>query len=114
MTTGRLTPRLQYLGAGMLVLAACTWPLGAQAHDDQASAIASHDHISATRNNHQTSEFVRLVREATRRFQDPIAAIGEKYFPQFGCVSGSHEGAMGLHFVNDELVGNPAVQIAHP
>lgn len=114
MTIGRLTPRLDYLGACALVLVTGAWPLGAQAHDDQRHGIASHDHASIAKHNSKTSAFVRLVRDATRRFQDPAAAMDEGYLPQFGCVSGSHEGAMGVHFVNGGLIQNPALDPAHP
>jgi hypothetical protein len=112
MTTGRSTPRLEYLSACALVAVAFAWPLGASAHDDHTAAAQHHESIA--KHNSQTSDFVRRVREATRRFQDPGQALQEGYLPQFGCVSGSHEGAMGVHFVNDELVGNPALLVAQP
>src|SRR5581483_375582 len=50
----------------------------------------------------------------TRRFQDPNVALNEGYVPTFGCVSGSSEGAMGVHFVNMAKVGNPGLEIADP
>ena len=40
---------------------------------------------------------VKVVREATERFQDVAVAEAEGYALQFGCVSGSDSGAMGLH-----------------
>ena len=35
-----------------------------------------------------SSEFVKLVREATERFRDPAVADGEGYKLMFGCVTG--------------------------
>jgi hypothetical protein len=45
-----------------------------------------------------------VVREATQRFKDVAVAETEKYALMFGCVTGPDAGAMGLHFVNMELV----------
>lgn len=112
MTIGRFTPRLAYVGACALAAALAAWPLGARAQENQVGG--SHDHLSNTKHNKQTSEFVKQVREATKRFQNPIVAVGEGYLPQFGCVSGSHEGAMGVHFVNGALVEDPKLEIDKP
>ena len=48
----------------------------------------------------------QLVRESTERFRDVSVAENEGYGLLFGCVSGSDYGAMGLHFVNMNLVGD--------
>lgn len=57
---------------------------------------------------------VKIVREATRRYRDVGQAVADGYQLQFGCVTGSHEGAMGLHYVNFDLVGDPAIDAARP
>ena len=44
--------------------------------------------------------FVKIVRDVTERYRDVNVALAEGFIPQFGCVSGSHEGAMGVHLVN--------------
>jgi hypothetical protein len=49
-----------------------------------------------------SSRLVELVREATAIFRDVNQATG--YAPFGGCVSGPEEGAMGVHFVNEELL----------
>jgi hypothetical protein len=36
------------------------------------------------------------------------------YALQFGCVSGDSAGAMGLHFVNGELVNSGVIDARHP
>ena len=44
----------------------------------------------------QSNALVAVVREATARFRDVSVAQGEGHALQFGCVSGSDAGAMGL------------------
>ena len=62
----------------------------------------------------QTGELVRIVREATERFKDVEVAKKEGYGLLFGCVSGDASGAMGLHFVNLALVGDPTLDPTRP
>jgi hypothetical protein len=59
-------------------------------------------------------ELVRVVRESTRRFRDVNQAIAEGYQLMFGCVSGPDDGAMGLHYVNMDLVMDPALDPRKP
>ena len=97
--------RLRSSVLGVLVLAS-TWPSPVLAqHDDHTSAVAT---------KNQSSELVRIVREATERFKDPAVADAEGYKLAFGCVSGPDSGAMGMHFVNMTLVGDPALDPRHP
>ena len=49
---------------------------------------------------------VREVRQATRDFFDPNAAMAAGYGTAGSCVSGRKRGAMGLHFPNGTLVGD--------
>jgi hypothetical protein len=82
---------------------------------DGHARMAAQEHQRATPgNNARTSAFVNAVREATRRFQDSSVALAEDYVPQFGCVTGSSEGAMGVHFVNGALVGDGELDVARP
>ena len=70
-------------------------------------------HVRASRaSNH--SGLVQVVREATARFHDVEVAKSEGYGLLFGCVSGGDIGAMGLHFVNLALVGDPALDPTRP
>jgi len=59
-------------------------------------------------------ELIKMVRQATERFKDVNLAQKEGYHLEFGCVSGDDFGAMGLHYVNDALVGSGAVDPMHP
>jgi hypothetical protein len=76
---------------------------------------AMHEHHAAPSHAMQTNNaLVRVVRNATRKYRDVSQAIADGYQLQFGCVTGSHEGAMGLHYVNSDLVGDPTLDAARP
>ena len=83
----------------------------------RALAQEAHSHPTTTQNEqtrNQQSALLKSVREATERFQDVRVAENEGYRLEFGCVSGDDSGAMGLHYVNDTLVGNGIVDVNHP
>jgi len=90
------------LGALVLV---CLW---------SSPLLGQHDHTNAIGATTRSSELVRIVREATERFKDPSVADGEGYKLAFGCVSGPDFGAMGLHFVNMNLVDDPSLDPRRP
>jgi len=54
------------------------------------------------------------VRRATAGFQDAASATAAGYAPFLGCVSGPAEGAMGIHFVNGDLVNDGELDAQHP
>ncbi len=60
-----------------------------------------------------TATLVRTVQDATRGFQD-ARDVPDGYAPVLGCVSGPEMGAMGVHYVNGALVGDGALDAAHP
>jgi len=62
----------------------------------------------------RASALIKVVRESTERFQDVSVAQAEGYVLQFGCVSGSDSGAMGLHFVNGDLVNAGVIDATRP
>lgn len=61
-----------------------------------------------------TTGLVDEVRRATERFKDPAAATAAGYAPFLGCVSGPQEGAMGIHYVNGDLVGDGQLDPQRP
>jgi hypothetical protein len=61
-----------------------------------------------------TSALVDIVRQSTERFRDVSVAMAEGYGLQFGCVSGSEAGAMGMHFVNFPLVVDGDIDATRP
>jgi hypothetical protein len=73
--------------------------------------------LSAQDNGHQghsPSQLVEDVRNATRVYIDVNNAGPAGYGPAFGCVSGPDHGAMGIHYVNGDLVGDGKLDVARP
>jgi hypothetical protein len=105
MKMGRFGKALGYLWIAILVL------IGA----GSSRALAqNHMHLSTSGQDDQANALINTVREATARFQNISAAEAAGYFLQFGCVSGSDSGAMGMHFVNDALVGDGQLDPTRP
>jgi hypothetical protein len=69
-----------------------------------------HSHMAAA----QSESLLKIVRASTERFQDVNVAIAEGYALQFGCVSGSDSGAMGLHYVNSAIVNSGVLDATRP
>ena len=100
----------QHAVAGVLVLLSlASSPVRAQSDHTHAATAHARPHQQA-----QTSALVQVVRDATARFHDVAVAEHEGYFLQFGCVSGSEYGAMGMHFVNMPLVMDGALDASRP
>ncbi len=53
------------------------------------------------------------VRSANDRFKDVAVAVKEGYGP-IPCASGADGGAMGVHYVNGDLIKDDAVEIGKP
>jgi hypothetical protein len=113
MSFKRMTMQVQYF-----VLAALLSVTGGAS---PAAAQDSHSHATTSEHSDMTpdqkkklGELIEVVREATERFQDVRAAEAEGYALQFGCVSGSDFGAMGLHFVNGPLVADGELDATRP
>jgi len=83
----------------------------------RAVAQEVHSHTTTTQeepSRDQQSALLRSVRRATERFKDVRVAENDGYRLEFGCVSGDDFGAMGLHYVNDALVGEGIVDVNRP
>jgi len=104
MKTDQLTKRCGYALAGALVILGC-WHTRALAHDD---------HGPAQQDLKNKASLVRIIRESTERFHDVRVAQAEGYALNFGCVSGSDAGAMGLHFVNGALLNQGVLDPTRP
>ena len=106
MKIRRLTAGLLYSVVGALVLTT-----GA------SSRLLAHDHDggpSTEKQKKQINALVQVVREATERYKDVSAAERDGYFLRFGCVSGGDTGAMGLHYVNIDLVTDGVLDATRP
>ena len=81
-----------------------------------ALAQDNHSHMESMKRDQSSnaSAFLKIVRDATERFKDVSVARAEGYVLQFGCVSGSDSGAMGLHYVNGELVNKGILDPTRP
>jgi len=84
----------------------------------RAMAQDSHEHKTAPKQNAIAlglqDGLIKVVRDATARYADVNVAKAEGYALQFGCVSGSDEGAMGLHYVNGNLVNAGVLDPTRP
>jgi len=105
----RFTAGIRYSMLAVAVLAAGASYVAAQ---------DGHSHMQMDGGDRGQSEsasaFLKLVRESTTRFKDVNVAIAEGYVLQFGCVSGSDSGAMGLHYVNGDLVNKGILDPTRP
>lgn len=82
-----------------------------------AASAASAEPGWSQHTSHDTDSsaaLVERVREATRLFQDVRHALLAGYKPFLGCVSGAQEGAMGVHYVNSELVADGELDVNRP
>src|SRR5215470_17434892 len=57
---------------------------------------------------------IKIVREYTERFKDVRVAEHEEYALMFGCVTGPDAGAMGLHYVNGQILSTNALDPTKP
>ena len=106
MNGRRFARRLIGSVLGAVALAGvCTMPV---------SAEGDHAHMATLAPQTKNNALVKAVREATERFKDVSVAQNEGYQLQFGCVSGPDAGAMGLHYINGGLVGDPEIDVAKP
>jgi hypothetical protein len=112
MTIRQLTTQLKY---SMVALALTSvGPLTALAQDSHSHTLAAPSNQLTPDQKARSSALLRIVREATERFQNVEVAESEGYELQFGCVSGDSAGAMGLHYVNGSLVSKGVVDAVHP
>jgi hypothetical protein len=100
MKIRRFAMQFRYSIVALVLVSVCS--MRALAQDDHLHTMAQQNHETTTE---QQSVLLKLVREATARFKDVSEAERAHYALLFGCVSGPDEGAMGLHFVNMDLLG---------
>src|SRR5690242_9030143 len=85
----------------MVALMAASLGVTAGMAQDGATMMAQH-HQAATGDAANT--LIRVVRDATEQYKDVHAAMAAGYALNFGCVTGEDDGAMGLHYINGDLV----------
>jgi hypothetical protein len=110
MQLAKIVARLAF-AAIVAVIVATVWQPRALAQD--AHSMAQHQAVAA-QDSEGMNALVKIVRESTERFRDVSVAEREGYRLQFGCVSGPDYGAMGLHYVNGDFVGDDVLDPTHP
>ena len=108
-TVGRFTTRFQYAMIALVVMSIFPWRALAQ---DHSHAQTSQQQTPDQKN--RSSALLKIVRDATERFKDVRVAESEGYALQFGCVSGPDQGAMGLHYVNGDIVNSGVLDATRP
>src|SRR5436190_6707522 len=110
MNTSTVTRFTTAIRHSMLALAI----LGAGA--SHCLAQDGHAHMDAMKSDRSANAgaLIKVVRDSTERFKDVSVAMAEGYALQFGCVSGSDSGAMGLHYVNGNLVNSGVLDATRP
>lgn len=93
-----LGSRLSLLSIAFLAFSSLAWAQHAMEPDGQE-------------NQGDQDKLVQIVRNATQQYQDVNNA--KDYTPVLGCVSGSDHGAMGIHYLNPNLLNGP-IDPTHP
>ncbi len=112
MTVRQFATQFQYSMIALVLINVC--PSRGLAQD-------SHSHMQAAAQQEMTPEeqsgadtLLKVVRQATERFKDVAVAKAEGYALQFGCVTGDDAGAMGLHYINGDLVNSGVLDPTRP
>jgi hypothetical protein len=86
----------------------------ALAQDGHSHSAEGQAHVLTQEQQNNAGALIKIVRQATERYKDVKVAEAEGYALQFGCVTGSDAGAMGLHYVNGNLVAGGVLDPARP
>ena len=108
MKIAQLTKQLQHSMLAFVLVGLCPAGLLAQSR---------HSHATAAQNQQLTAaqgELLKVIRESTAKYKDVSVAEADGYALLFGCVSGPDSGAMGLHYVNLNLVGSGVIDATRP
>src|SRR5437016_13511559 len=106
MRIGRLAKQFQH--SMMVFVLVGIYPAGLLAQ-------SGHSHVTPARAQQLTpaqGALLKIVRESTDRFKDVSVAEAEDYHLAFGCVTGPDAGAMGLHFVNMNMVAKVPLTVS--
>src|SRR3954466_3211124 len=101
---------MKYMRFVVFALSALVAPLmafGAATYEAEQSPHASHQ-------GQAPQGLVEEVRRVTEPFHDGQAAKDAGYGEFLGCVSGSQEGAMGIHYVNGGFVADNEIVLDQP
>ncbi len=108
MKVRQFLARAPYYIVALTLLGVCS--SSASARDENSHS----QHEMTPEQQKKAGALLRIVREATARFKDVSVAEAEGYALQFGCVSGPDSGAMGLHYVNGDILNRGELDPYHP
>src|SRR5262249_35187877 len=103
--TRQFTAKLRYSTAAFALAAVCGSPI---------LPPEPHPHAALADDQNAANTLLSVVRTATAKYKDVAVAQRDGYALQFGCVTGSDAGAMGLHYVNSNLVNSGVLDPMHP
>ncbi len=112
MKIGRYAKLFQY--SVLAVALMNVYPAGAFAQDGHSHTITPQQRLMTQDEPNDPAGLIQVVRDATQRFKNVAVAEAEGYALQFGCVSGDSGGAMGLHYVNGNLVAGGVLDATRP
>jgi len=112
MKSGRFATQLQYSALALVLMNVC--PSHAVAQEGHSHGPMPQQRVMTLDEPDDANNLLAIVRQATERFKNVAVAEAEGYTLQFGCVSGSDSGAMGLHYVNGDLVNSGVLDANHP
>src|SRR5580700_3183248 len=108
----QLVKRPQALAISLVLLSVCS--LCVLAQDGHQHDITTQRQGQGNDPSNSANALIKIVRQSTERFKDVSVAEAEGYALQFGCVSGPDSGAMGLHYVNGDLVNSGVLDPTRP
>jgi hypothetical protein len=98
----------------LLFVVATMFGSGSRLISAEATPIPTPTAEAASPQTQPAGSFADLVRQNTNQFQNLQAATDAGYALFPGCVSDSGGGAMGIHYVNGDLVGDGKIDAKHP
>ncbi len=104
--------RFQYVVIALGLMSVGSWSALAQGGHSH-TLTPQHNQITPDQANN-AGALIQIVRDSTARFKDVTVAEAEGYALQFGCVSGDDFGAMGLHYINGDLVSKGVLDATRP
>ncbi len=106
---GGLIRMFRFLISAFLFGMICAYALGQEEHSHPATQMQSIEQKQS-----DAGTLIKIVRESTERFKDVRVAEREGYALMFGCVTGPDVGAMGLHYVNGNILATNELDPARP
>jgi len=107
----RFATQFQY---SVIALGLMASPYGAMAQDAKTHAHTEQQAEMTAELQTNANTLIKAVRDATERFKDVKIAEAQGYALNFGCVTGDDAGAMGLHYVNGDLVNSGILDPTRP